>query len=82
MSAKPPRPSMRRAINAKCKECIYDRVADGTWREQVESCTSQDCALWILRPRASRAVDEAVPGLSGEVAVMDTVAAPPAEPTG
>lgn len=45
------RPSMRKAINDKCKECIYDPLAGlGNWRQQVEGCTSPDCALYELRP--------------------------------
>jgi hypothetical protein len=30
--------TLRQAINAKCKECIYDPYPGGcgTWREQVE----------------------------------------------
>jgi hypothetical protein len=48
----PPAPKMSRtkAINEKCKDCIYDHAAPGTWREQVELCTSQSCALWQHRP--------------------------------
>ena len=33
------RPSMRNAINAKCKDCLYDPVDGGNWRQQVEACT-------------------------------------------
>ncbi len=43
--------SMRKAINAKCKDCIYDPKSGlGTWRQQVEGCTSTNCALYPLRP--------------------------------
>lgn len=39
------------AINEKCKDCIYDPAVKGTWREQVELCTSEkSCALWPYRP--------------------------------
>lgn len=39
------------AINEKCKDCIYDHKAEGTWREQIENCTSEhSCALWPYRP--------------------------------
>lgn len=40
------------AINERCKECIYDPSSGGgTWRQQVESCTSENsCALWKFRP--------------------------------
>ena len=43
--------SLRAAINAKCKECIYDPIAGrGTWRQQVEACTSYRCPLYPVRP--------------------------------
>lgn len=46
-----PRPSMRQAINAKCKECIYDPLAGlGSWRQQVEGCCSVNCPLYPVRP--------------------------------
>lgn len=48
----PPAPKMSRtaALNEHCKNCIYDKAVSGTWREQVEACTSQHCALWQHRP--------------------------------
>lgn len=50
-----PRPSMRQAINAKCRECIYDPIGGrGTWREQVGDCVSANCALHPLRPMPSK----------------------------
>ena len=42
--------SLRAIINAKCKECIYDPLAQGTWRKQVEECTSRSCKLYPERP--------------------------------
>lgn len=43
--------SLRGAINAKCRECIYDPVGGtGTWRQQVEACTATRCGLWAVRP--------------------------------
>jgi hypothetical protein len=43
--------SLRATINAKCRECIYDPIAGGgTWRQQVEACTSTNCPLWPVRP--------------------------------
>ncbi len=38
------------AIAAFCKQCIYDRHADGTWLEQVSVCGTVNCPLWRLRP--------------------------------
>ena len=40
------------AIAAKCKECTYDPLDDGTWRQQVERCHITDCALWNYRPKS------------------------------
>ena len=43
--------SLRAAINAKCRECIYDPYpGSGNWRQQVEACTSPDCPLFSVRP--------------------------------
>jgi len=43
---------LRGRINAFCAHCIYDPDAGtGTWREQVEICTSYDCPLYEVRPR-------------------------------
>lgn len=41
---------LRAAINAKCRECIYDTEAPGTWREQVAQCSCPRCPLWPVRP--------------------------------
>lgn len=42
--------SLRRAINTKCRECIHDPMAEGTWRQQVSACTSPACPLYAHRP--------------------------------
>ena len=42
----------QQAIEAKCKDCIYDPLDDGTWRHQVGRCEITDCALWVYRPRS------------------------------
>ena len=44
------RPSMRKAIDAMCKHCIYDENGTGNWRQQVEACTPPKCPLFDLRP--------------------------------
>jgi hypothetical protein len=45
--------SMRRAINEKCKDCIYDPLCGGgNWRQQVEACTIKSCSLWPYRPKS------------------------------
>ena len=40
----------KQAIDEKCKDCNYDSLDKGTWKEQVESCTSTDCSLYTFRP--------------------------------
>ena len=51
MRAATKRPSMRRAINEKCRERIYDPIGgNGNWRQQVTACTSPGCPLYPLRP--------------------------------
>lgn len=49
------RGGFRGAVNAKCAECIYDPAAlgAGTWRAQVEACTSFECPLFKFRPRTT-----------------------------
>ena len=43
--------SLRAAINAKCRECIYDLIGGiGNWREQVTACTARRCPLYPVRP--------------------------------
>lgn len=54
MTAKPSK-SWRKAINEKCKDCIYDPLAGGTWRKQVEDCTMTDCPLFDFRPKTQGA---------------------------
>jgi hypothetical protein len=42
--------SLRRSIDAKCKQCVYDPLCGGgTWREQVAQCTVLACPLWPIR---------------------------------
>ena len=40
------------AINLKCKECAYDELDDGTWRQKVERCEITDCPLWKYKPKS------------------------------
>ena len=42
--------SLRKRINEFCKGCIYDKNAQGAWREQVTACTSVSCPLYDVRP--------------------------------
>ena len=62
--------SMRKAINEKCRDCIYDGCAPGNWRQQVEACTISACSLWPYRPKSkSRAT-----GIRGEGGSVQKVA--------
>ncbi len=47
-----PRLSLRHAIDAKCKDCSYDHLDRGNWRQQVHACPCTDCPLWLVRPRS------------------------------
>ena len=56
----PTQTGFRTRINDKCRDCTYDPQDQGTWRMQVEKCTSVDCALWDVRPlsKATKKVKE------------------------
>ncbi len=42
--------SLKKCIEAKCKDCTYDPCVPGSWRSQVEDCRVFSCALWEVRP--------------------------------
>ena len=42
--------SLRAAINANCKACIFDKGAPGTWLGQVTLCSVKTCELYDVRP--------------------------------
>jgi hypothetical protein len=43
--------SLRKRIDLMCKSCIYDPDGGGgTWRQQVQACTSHNCPLFDVRP--------------------------------
>jgi len=43
--------SLRKAINEKCKDCIYDPIGgNGTWLKQAADCTAFTCPLHTVRP--------------------------------
>ena len=45
------KPGLRGKINAMCVSCIYDPFSGGgSWRKQVEDCTSYQCPLFDVRP--------------------------------
>ena len=46
--------SLRKAIDAMCKDCTYDELDKGTWRQQVAACTIKRCPLHSVRPADGR----------------------------
>ena len=42
--------SRKKAVEAFCKECLYDPLSAGTWRMQIELCSAYACPLWRVRP--------------------------------
>ena len=42
--------SLRRAINAKCKQCVCDPMDVGTAAQQIAACICSDCPLHPVRP--------------------------------
>ena len=49
-----------KAIAGKCKECIYDELDQGTWRQQVKACDIESCALHRYRPMPYKPRNQAV----------------------
>lgn len=46
--------SLRKAIDQKCKGCIYDPYAPGHWKQQVHACDDTTCPLHPVRPRSKK----------------------------
>jgi len=49
--------SLKKCIEAKCKDCTYDPLDKGTWRDQTERCNIQSCPLWPVRPMTTATVN-------------------------
>ncbi len=52
--------SLRKAINEKCKDCIYDDLAAGSWLQQATLCSSSDCPLYEVRPQTKARIPDSV----------------------
>ena len=52
------KPGLRGAVSVKCIDCIYDPLDKGTWRDQVDQCTSHACPLYQYRPQRKEATPE------------------------
>ena len=42
--------SLRKSVNQKCVECIYDKSQEGSKYQQITNCTSKACPLFNVRP--------------------------------
>ena len=51
---------LRKSINDKCKDCIFDNCAAGNWRQQVTICSAKSCPLWEVRPTSSAPIPDRV----------------------
>ena len=51
--------SLKKAVDLKCKDCIYDPLDTGSWRHQVENCLDTTCPLWEVRPVTIASRDKA-----------------------
>ena len=52
--------SLRKAINDHCRQCIYDNLAAGTWKQQVTLCSVYSCALYDVRPQTTSTIPVSV----------------------
>ena len=42
--------SLRKAVNAMCRSCIFDPQIPGTCLDQISTCQITSCPLWKVRP--------------------------------
>jgi len=52
--------SFRRAVNDKCRECIYCESGPGKSRQQTAACTAFSCPLYSVRPMPNKAMVDGV----------------------
>ena len=50
--------SLRKAKNHHCLNCVYDKLAPGTWRQRVSLCSVKSCALYDVRPKPTCLIPE------------------------
>lgn len=55
-----PKATLRFLINMHCKDCIYDPLAAGTWRQQVALCAVYSCPMWEVRPMPTGPIPKSV----------------------
>ena len=50
------KPSLRKAINRMCADCIHDPHSPGSRAVQIAICTATDCALYPVRPMTATVI--------------------------
>jgi len=50
------KPSLRKAINRMCADCIHDPRSPGSRAVQIAICTATDCALYPVRPMTATVI--------------------------
>jgi len=48
--------SLRKPINGKCRDCIYDHLDKGTAAQQIACCVDTDCPLHPVRPITTKSI--------------------------
>ena len=52
--------SLRKAINAKCRQCTYDPLDVGTAAQQIAACICSECPLHSVRPITTKQLPAAL----------------------
>jgi len=65
--------SLKKCVEAKCKDCTYDQASPGSWRQQVEDCRVTSCPLWIVRPVTMETVNARRKDKNGGDAALNAV---------
>ena len=50
--------SLRKAINAMCRQCAYDPLDVGTAAQQIACCVAIECPLHSVRPITTKFIPE------------------------
>ena len=50
--------SLRKAINAMCRDCAYDPLDIGSAAQQIACCTCKSCPLYTVRPMTAKSIPE------------------------
>ena len=50
--------SLRKAINAMCRDCTYDPLDNGSAAQQIACCTCKSCPLHKVRPMTAKSIPQ------------------------